>query len=352
MSLRNEETQSTLLEESEASAWEGFRAYKSGDMGRALVKARTALRINPYDMLAIIVMSLLDPTYKKEELYESPAHIAAFAETTRSPNKQDQYAVSANIISGLSDRLGLNELCLADIGIGTGAFELALAKRMGDRGIRVAALDPKKKMLDISRDTLRFAGMHYEAMQCDAQTMPEEVIASIRGRIDVALGMHSLHHGTIEEKRRMLQNIRSIDPKYLVINDGNTDHESDLPAMSDELAINVRRIFSTILENQCKWADEHCPGRPEMKAALRKFNFDEARAILTREYSDVRDYHTTAARWKILLEQEGFAIVNPKNIPDLGKGAAGPIEITDDAVFIRITQGIRLYFAMIAQPVK
>lgn len=353
MSLDVGEKQATRLELSEVASMEGFHAYKKGECYVAKAKMEEALAANPYDMLAIVILSLLDPDSKNEEgLYASEAHIKAFEATTKSPHKLDQYAVTANLIARLSETMGLQTVNLADIGIGTGAFELELIKRLGGRNLQVTALEPSDEMLKISRKTLEGRGVPYGSEKCSAQDMPEEVIAKIRDKIDFVLAMHSIHHGTTEEKRQMLRNIRGINPKYFVLNDGNSDHESDLPAFSEELAVNVRRIFSIIYEDQCKWADEHFPDRPELKVAFRKFNFDDAKGILTRDYPTVRDYHRSAARWKTLLEEEGFEIVDPQTLEDINEGVDGETEIAEDVAYIRITQGFRLYFALIARPIR
>lgn len=359
------ESEISLLEASTGSFWKGFEAYKKKDTEHAKSHMEDALRANPYDIGAMVILALLDPGFQKEEgLFYSGEHRKTFAEITKSPHVTNLYKVGNNFILQLATDLGLVTLNLVDIGIGTASQEVSLIKQLGTstnvKTVRVIGIEPMPEMSARARENLQSTeiqdvgiDVQYENLQATGQNIPEQCINDIREKvIDVVLATISIHHATIDEKRKTLRAIKAMKPKFFVLADINSDHESDLDAFSDELADSVRRFYSLSYQTLYEWADRYFPGREDIKAAFKKFNFDEARNILSREYPNVEDYHTTAERWITLLKEEGFKIVNPKSIAGITKGLEGDTEVTDDTIYMLITECRKLFFAVIAQPVN
>lgn len=358
-------TEESKFESSTGSFRQGFEAFKGGDKGNAKKYMEDALNANPYDIGAMIILSLLNPEFQKEEgLFSSEEHRKAFAEITKSPHVRNMYRVGNNFICQLATKLGLVTLNLVDIGIGTAMQEVTLLQQLGSstnvKKVSIVGIEPVPEIsamasIKLQSPEIQNTGIHidYKNVQAPGQNIPDQDINDIKGKVvDVVLATISIHHATIDEKRKTLRAIKAMEPKFFVLADVNSDHESDLDAFSDELADNVRRFYSLAYQTLCEWADEHFPGREDIKAAFKKFNFDEARNILSRDYPTVRDYHTTAERWKKLLEEEGFNVVNPKSIDGITNGIEGNTEITDDTIYMIITEGRKLFFAIIAQPIQ
>lgn len=360
--IEKKETPS-LLESSTESFKQGFKAFKKGDADKAKKCMMDALGVNPYDIGAMIVLSLLDPGFQKEEgLFSSEEHRNAFDEITKSPHVTNLYRVGNNFIYQLAIDLGLVTLNLVDIGIGPATQEVRLLQQLDSTNVKrinIVGIEPMPEMTEIALRNLESpeakstgVGIHYENVQATGQNIPDKHIDDIRRKmVDVVLATISMHHANINEKRATLRAIKAMEPKFFILADANSDHESDLDVFSNELADNVRQFYSLTYQTLCEWADEHFPGKENIKAAFKKFNFDEARNILSREYTNVKDYHTTAERWRKLLEEEGFKIINPKLINGITNGIEGNIEVTDNTIYMMITEGRKLFFAIIAQPI-
>ena len=321
-----------------------------------------ALRINEFDIGAMIVLAQMDPDFKPEqELFQSEAHAGAFKEITRTPIVRNMYRVGNNVVTQLALDDDLKKLTLVDIGIGSGAQEVKLASQLIENGshvtdMKVVGIEPMDTMANAAKANLNEdlgVNIDLQIEKTTAQELPDSVVSNIKGKVDVVLATISIHHGDIEDKRKVLETIKKMDPKYFVLSDVNSDHESDLSANSDELATNVRRFYSLAYQFLCEWADQNLPGRDDVKAAFLKFHFDEARNILTRDPDiAVKDYHTTAERWQKLLEEEGFEIQNPKEVANVLQGIENEVHVTDNAIFMNIKEFRELFFSIIAKPKK
>ena len=361
----SETPQISLLEASTESFQKGLVAFREGDKESAKPHMQEALTANPYDIGAMVILSLIDPEFEKEKgLFSSEAHRKAFVEITKSPHAKNLRRVGNNLVLQLATYSDRAALKIVDIGIGTAVQEAELIRQLADstnvKKVEIIGIEPVKEMSGMALQRLQSPEVQNAGVDIDFQTVnatgqniPEQCIDGIRGKlVDVVLATISIHHATIEEKRKTLRAIRAMNPKYFVLADVNSDHESDLPKFSDELADNVRRFYSLAYQTLCEWADKNFPGREDIKAAFKKFNFDEARNILSRDYPNVADYHTTADRWRQLMQEEGFKIVNPQSIKGITDGLEGDIEVTDDTVYMLITENRKLFFALIAEPIK
>ena len=210
-----------------------------------------ALTANPYDIGAMVILSLIDPEFEKEKgLFSSEAHRKAFVEITKSPHAKNLRRVGNNLVLQLATDSDRAALKIVDIGIGTAVQEAELIRQLADstnvKKVEIIGIEPVKEMSGMALQRLQSPEVQNAGVDIDFQTVnatgqniPEQCIDGIRGKlVDVVLATISIHHATIEEKEKLLE-LYDDESKYFVLADVNSDHESDLPKFSDELADNV-----------------------------------------------------------------------------------------------------------------
>lgn len=253
-----------------------------------------------------------------DKMYGGEEFLNYFKAAASSLNFQGIYRAVDNTVRDLFS--GAKELCFIDIGIGTGKQAAMLAEMLEAnpeaRGLLIIGIEPYPSMQKMAAESIRALSsskhykIEYHLIDKYAQDICASDITKIIGdrKIDIINASASIHHMPLEKKKKLLGVIKTLDPRFFIISDADSDHESNLHNFSLELIANVTSFYKNFLDYMLTIAPDE-----KTKKLYRGFCYYDAKNIIMSLSNKRIEYHTTKENWKSYLVECGFRLISPRN---------------------------------------